>query len=204
MPKTKKQTKNNSQTKQNLKISKDKLKHFIDSCLDNMKTKQDIMLKTYNFGRKNNQFIFYPNHKKFYMFNKDKGEAFLEAQFQIIGTFSPKSETWRFGWANRYVPNELKRTSLKLKDFGESNNLEVFSQPKVRDDKLGTLFTAIGMKLSNAKGYYIVPADGKFPEVHLIFTKLKKIKKSINKIKTDFEKNNQTKKLRFQKMFNLS
>ena len=83
MPKTKKQTKNNSQTKQNLKISKDKLKHFIDSCLDNMKTKQDIMLKTYNFGKKNNQFIFYPNHKKFYMFNKDKGEAFLEAQFLL-------------------------------------------------------------------------------------------------------------------------
>lgn len=203
MPKTKKQT-NNTKSKQNLKISEDKLKHFIDNCLDNMKTKQDTMLKTYNFGRKNNELIFFPKHKKFYLFNKDKGEAFFEAQFQIIGTFSPNSETWRFGWANRYVPSELKRTSLRLKEFGESNDLKIFSQPKVKDEKLGMLFTAIGMKLSNAKGYYIVPADGKYPEVHLIFTKVKKIKRSINKIKSDFEKNNQTKKLRFQKMVNLS
>ena len=80
--------------------------------------------------------IFFPNHKKFYLFNKDKGEAFFEAQFQIIGTFSPKSETWRFGWANRYVPSDLKRTSLRLKEFGESNNLKIFSQPKVKDEKL--------------------------------------------------------------------
>ena len=48
MPKTKKQT-NNTKSKQNLKVSKDKLTHFIDNCLDNMKTKQDTMLKTYNF-----------------------------------------------------------------------------------------------------------------------------------------------------------
>ena len=86
------------------------------------------------------------------MFNKEKGEVFFEAQFQIIGTYSPRSSTWRFGWSDRYVPNELKkRTSLRLKEFGESNNLNIFSQPKVQDDKLGALFTAQGMKLSNAK-----------------------------------------------------
>ena len=56
------------------------------------------------------------------------------------------------------------------------------------------------MKLSNAKGYYIVPADGKFAEVHLIFTKINKIKKSINKITSNFETNNSKKKLRYRKL----
>ena len=31
------------------------------------------------------------------MFDDKKKEAFFEGQFQIIGTYSPKSETWRFG-----------------------------------------------------------------------------------------------------------
>jgi hypothetical protein len=201
LPKKLSEDKEISNTKE-LKISKDKLEHYIKSSLDNMKQKQEVMLKTYNFGRKNNQFIFFPNHKKFYLFDKVKGEAFFEAQFQIIGTFASKSSTWRFAWANRYVPNELKRTSLRLKEFGESNNLDIFSQPKVQDSELGVLFTAIGMKLSNAKGYYIVPEDGKFPEVHLIFTKIKKIKRSIKKIQKDFQKGNETKKLRYKKMIN--
>ena len=201
LPKKLSEDKEISNTKE-LKISKDKLEHYIKSSLDNMKQKQEVMLKTYNFGRKNNQFIFFPNHKKFYLFDKVKGEAFFEAQFQIIGTFASKSSTWRFAWANRYVPNELKRTSLRLKEFGESNNLDIFSQPKVQDSELGVLFTAIGMKLSNAKGYYIVPEDGKFPEVHLVFTKIKKIKRSIKKIQKDFQKGNETKKLRYKKMIN--
>ena len=198
MTKTKKLSK--SHINNNLKLSKEKLKVFIDTCLDNMKKKQKIMLKKYNFGKKNNKIIFFPHHKKFYVFDSETNIAFVEAQFQIIGTYANQSNTWRFAWGNRYIPNELKKTSLKLKDFGESNNLAIFSEPKVKDDKLGQLFTAIGMKLSNAKGYYIVPADGKFAEVHLIFTKINKIKKSINKITSNFETNNSKKKLRYRKL----
>ena len=200
MVRTKKNiTKKKLPPKNQIKIPGDKLEKFIDNCIKNMKNKQDVMLRSYNFGKKNNQFIFFPDHKKFYMFNKEKGKVFFEVQFQIIGTFSPKSKTWRFAWANRYVPNELKRTSLKLKEFGESNNLSVFSEPKVKDEKLGALFTAIGMKLSNAKGYYIVPSDDKFPEVHLIFTKIKKINKSLDKIKNDLQKKKPNKKKKISK-----
>ena len=196
MPKTKKQT----NEKENLKISKEKMETFLDGCLDSMKKKQDDMLRTYNFGRKNNNFIFYPKQKKFYLFDSKTNKAFFEAQFQVVGTFSPKSNTWRFGWANRYVPHDLKKTSLKLKEFGESNGLNIFSEPKVKDDKLGLVFTAIAMKLSHAKGYYIVPAEGKFPEVHLIFTKIRKIRRSMKTIKGNTEKNNLTKKKKYLKL----
>lgn len=195
MPRSKKLTKNN-----NLLIPKDKLKSFLDSCLDTMKSKQDKMLNTHNFGRKSNKFIFFPNYKKFYMYDEKTNNAFFEAQYQIVGTYSPKSETWRFGWSNRHVPHDLKKSSLKLKEFGESNGLEIFTLPKVRDDKLGMVFTAIAMKLSNAKGYYIVPAEGNFPEVHLIFTKVKKINRSIDKVKADFGKKNTKKRLRYTKL----
>ena len=128
---SKKQTKKNS-PKQTLSVKKENLKEFLDKCLDTMKEKQEKMLLTYNFGKKNNKFIFFPMKKKFYMFNDKKREAFFEGQFQIIGTFSPKSKTWRFAWANRYIPNDIKKTSLKLKEFGESNDLPLFSEPIIR------------------------------------------------------------------------
>ena len=69
---------------------------------------------------------------------------------------------------------------------------------------MGLVFTSICMKLSNGKGYYVIPADKEFPDIYLIFTRIKKIKKSINKIIKDNEKNNLSKKMRYEKLVNNS
>jgi hypothetical protein len=195
-------SKKNANKSKNKSLKKVNVGLFLDKCLDDMKKKQEDMLLKYNFGLKDNKFIFFPYKKKFYMYNDKKKEAFFEGQFQIIGTFSHKSNTWRFAWANRYIPNDLKRSSLKLKDFGEANGLELLSQPKVKDDKMGLVFTAVCMKLSNGKGYYVIPADKGYPDIYLVFTKIKKIKMSINKIIKDNGKNNLSKKLRYEKLVN--
>jgi hypothetical protein len=201
--KTKSSNKSKSVNKtKNKSLKKENVSTFLDKCLDDMKKKQEDMLLKYNFGLKDNKFIFFPYKKKFYMYNDKKKEAFFEGQFQIIGTYSNKSNTWRFAWANRYIPNDLKKSSLKLKDFGEANGLELLSQPKVKDDKMGLVFTAVCMKLSNGKGYYVIPADKEFPDIYLVFTRIKKIKKSINKIIKDNSKNNLSKKLRYEKLVN--
>ena len=193
---------NNDNSNKKKTLKRENVNIFLEKSLDDMKKKQEDMLLKYNFGLKDNKFVFFPYKKKFYMYNDKKKEAFFEGQFQIIGTFSPKSKTWRFAWANRYIPNDLKRSSLKLKDFGEANGLELLLQPKVKDEKLGLVFTAVCMKLSNAKGYYVIPADKEYPDIYLIFTRIKKIKKSINKIIKDNSKNNLTKKLRYEKLVN--
>ena len=199
---TKKQNKSTNSNKKSLK--KKNVSLFLEKCVEDMKKKQEDMMLKYNFGLKDNKFIFFPYKKKFFMYNDKKKEAFFEGQFQIIGTFSPKSKTWRFAWANRYIPNDLKRSSLKLKDFGEANGLELLSQPRIKDDEMGLVFTSICMKLSNGKGYYVIPADKEFPDIYLIFTRIKKIKKSINKIIKDNEKNNLSKKMRYEKLVNNS
>ena len=199
---TKKQNKSKNSNKKSLK--KKNVSLFLEKCVEDMKKKKEDMMLKYNFGLKDNKFIFFPYKKKFFMYNDKKKEAFFEGQFQIIGTFSPKSKTWRFAWANRYIPNDLKRSSLKLKDFGEANGLELLSQPKIKDDEMGLVFTGICMKLSNGKGYYVIPADKEFPDIYLIFTRIKKIKKSINKIIKDNEKNNLSKKMRYEKLVNNS
>jgi hypothetical protein len=94
---------------------------------------------------------------------------------QIIGTYSNKSNTWRWGWSNRYVPSELEKTALKIMEFGKMNQIEILSKPKIKDENMGYIFTALGMSLSNGKGYYIIPATRTYPDIFIMFTKVNKV-----------------------------
>ena len=191
MPKTKRKTKK--------KIEVENLKKFLDKCIEDMDKKQKDMIASYNFGYKKNKLIFFPNQKKFYLYDKKTLKASFEASFQIIGTFSPISKTWRFGWANRHVPNDLKKASLKLKEFGESNKLELFSEPKIKDESLGMIFMALALKLSHGKGFYKIPAEENYPEVYIMFTKFKKINRSVINIVKKIHKDTKKTKKKYRK-----
>ena len=54
------------------------------------------------------------------------------------------------------------------------------------------------MKLSNAKGYYIIPSARTYPDIFLIFTQVKRINILYDDIVSKYknENNNKTKKLR--------
>ena len=96
------------------------------------------------------------------------------------------------GWSNREVPMDLKKTALKLKEFGKITGIKIFEKPKIKDDNLGFLFTAAGMYLSRAKGYYIIPSGYGYPDVFIIFTKIDKVNIPYSEI-IKGNKNNQNK-----------
>ena len=112
------------------------------------------------------------------MYNNNTNNVFFEAKIQIIGTYSDKSKTWRWGWSNRFVEHNMKKTALKILQFGKNNNIKVLTKPKIKDKNLGYIFTSIGIKLSNGKGFYIIPGTKTYPNIFLIFTNIKKINKS--------------------------
>lgn len=153
----------------------DRMNSFLQNSLQSMKNRQDKLMVKHNFGEKENKFLLYPEKNAFYMYNSKTNQIFFKAKFQIIGTYSEKSKTWRWGWSNRYVPHELKATSLKIKKFGEANKVELLTQPKIKDENMGLIFTALGMKLSNSSGYYIVPGTKVYPSIYIIFTKVEKV-----------------------------
>ena len=172
---------------------------FLKKCVENMKIKQEKLMKTYNFGKEENNYIMFPDKSRFYMFNKETGRVFFEAKIQIIGTYSGKSNTWRWAWSNRFVPAECKKTGLKIMDFGKANKIEMLSKPKIKGENMGHIFTALGMELSNARGYYIIPGTRAFPDIFLIFTKCKKVELKYEDIK---KKNTNNKRRATKKMKN--
>lgn len=173
---------------------------FLKKCVQTMKTKQEKLMKTYKFGHEDNNFIMFPNKSKFYMFNQKTNKVFFEARIQIIGTYSEKSKTFRWGWSNRFVPIECKKTSLKIMNFGKSNKIEMLQQPKVKGENMGHIFTALGMELSNGRGYYIIPGTKVYPDIFLIFTKCKKVNLNYEDIK---KKNTNNKRRNTKKMKNI-
>lgn len=155
---------------------------FLKKCVEKMNDKQQLFMEQYDFGKKHNKFIFFPNKNKFFMFNDKTKKVFLEARFQVIGTYSEVSNTWRWAWSNRFIPHNLRKTAIKLQEFGEINKIDLFTQPKIKDDNMGYIFTAVGMELSKGKGFYIIPAHKEFPDLFIIFTKANKINKTYNSI----------------------
>lgn len=186
-------------TKKNI-LSTDEKKIFMNESLDYMKKTQDKMMNEYGFGKETNRYIFYPERNKFYMYDEKTKEVFFEARFQVIGTYAKKSETWRWGWANRYVPNDLQKTCLKIKEFGEVGGIKIFSKPKVKGENLGFLFTAVGMYLSKAKGYYIVPGGYGYPDTFIVFTKVSKVDKQYREIVKNNKNNKKKTKQKYERV----
>ena len=131
-------------------------------------------------------------------------KVFFQAKFQIIGTYSDKSRTWRWGWSNRFVPYDLKKTSLKIKKFGESNKIDILSQPKIKDENMGHIFTALGMSLSNSQGYYIIPGTKVYPHIFIIFTKVEKVNIEYSEVMKTMRNESRKNSNLFKQKLNLS
>ena len=158
-----------------MKLSEKDKNTYFKKAVEEMKIKQERLMKKFNFGEKGNKFIMYPERNRFYLYNKETNKVFFEARMQIIGTYSNKSNTWRWGWSNRYVPSELEKTALKIMEFGKINQIEILSKPKIKDENMGYIFTALGMSLSNGKGYYIIPSTRTYPDIFIMFTKVNQV-----------------------------
>ena len=168
--------KNKASDPKNKKTQKlEKVQEYLMTCVDKMKNRQEKMMKKFNFGQENNKFVLYPQKNAFYMFNSKTEKVFFQARFQIVGTFSPKSKTWRWAWSNRFVPFDLKKTALKIKEFGETHQVDMLSQPKIKGEDMGHVFTALGMSLTNSSGYYIIPATKAYPQIYITLNALKKV-----------------------------
>ena len=109
-------------------LTKSEKKLFLNESLDYMKNTQEKMMNENGFGKETNRYIFFPERNRFYMYDEKTKNVFFEARFQVIGTYAKKSETWRWGWSNRYVPNELEKTALKIMEFGKMNEIEILSK----------------------------------------------------------------------------
>lgn len=102
----------------------------------------------------------------------DKGKPKVIASFQIAGSYSTYSNTWKWSWANETVDLAMKRDMNKIKEFGEKNQFKELSTAQWEcDEDYAWTMTAVAGHLLKAKGAYRGQIQDGF--VYLLITDIK-------------------------------
>ena len=173
-----------------------KIDKFVKEAHQELLDKQLKLMKKFDFSK---QAKFMINADgKFYTYNLKRGKVLMEGNYQIVGTYKEKSDTWRYSWANRYVPCKLSLSTKRLFEFGEEHKEPIFYKPKLKGSHWGINMTSLVCKLAQGKGYHIIKSDGDYPDIYLIFTKVKKSDRNIKYILSQLGKKKTKRKLRLR------
>lgn len=92
------------------------------------------------------------------LYNEDSDEIYFK--YIPVGTFSQKTKTWLWSWANENSVEIGKIETLKLKQFGQNNNYEKLINEHFEGDEFtGWELTAIAFDKIKAIGTYRVISD---------------------------------------------
>ncbi len=91
--------------------SEEQIERFVDGCYSEMEGKQKKLETIFSLGHFEN--YWYDQIKGIIQF-KDGKTVKVEAKFFPIGTFSKKSNSWMWAWANKSILPELSKPSEKL------------------------------------------------------------------------------------------
>lgn len=95
-------------------------------------------------------------------FGQSKTKIHIRAEALVIGSWSRKSNTWLWGWANRHWEPRLTDPIIAVKRFGEANGLDPLWRsggPASEDEALGFASCALDL-LPELEGMYRCPDEG--------------------------------------------
>lgn len=154
-----------------------KQEEFIEEAFKKLKKKQDgfnskFELDTYDSW-------YYEQAIGVFTFRNDNSERELNFKFKSVGTFSKKSNTWLWSWANSHTVEYVKLDQA-IVDFGkEKNYWKLKTAQWDADEYVGWEMMAAVNHILKPLGGYRVPGDEEEPAMYLIFTDL------ISKIEAD-------------------
>ncbi|PZR24797.1 MAG: hypothetical protein DI535_20865 [Citrobacter freundii] len=84
----------------------------------------------------------------------------LRIDFEDVGSFSLKSNTWLWAWDNPHVQEKVRSEITMVRDFGQARNFELLTTPQWEAEEPDAWqMTAIAAYLMQAKGAYRAPSS---------------------------------------------
>jgi len=86
----------------------------------------------------------------------ESGIVAVEADFIPIGSYSPRSKTWKWAWGNEHVLPPLRRRAEMLKDLESITGLALFGRadPFEVDETMAWELAALAVMHLDARGCY--------------------------------------------------
>ena len=101
-----------------------------------------------------------------------EGKPQVEAEIHFSGSFSTKSNTWMWAWANDSLDNAIKSSSRKAREIGEELGLlQLVAAHWAATEVDGWEMTAVLAKAMNAIGAYRTPSESGY--TYMVITKAK-------------------------------
>lgn len=129
---------------------------FVDSCYEELKTKQASLMEAYNLGQYDTYWFDQPSGTLQFK-NNEKVE--LEFNVVPVGSWSGNSNSWMWAWANESVVDDLKTASATIKGLTDFTGYNVFSNGSfAAEEPMAHELTAMAVHYLDALGMYIVPS----------------------------------------------
>lgn len=132
-------------------MTKAEYNSFMDQCLEELQELQEDFKKTYDIDFYENWF--YDQHTELLTFST--GEKELNFRYKPVGTFSKKTNTWKWSWNNDDSIEKAKYEVLKVKEFGAKHDIEHFISGQFEATEIEAWqFTAVAARMLGAIGSY--------------------------------------------------
>jgi len=139
------------------KMSKKEYETFLDSCYEELRKKQDVLINEYDMG--SFEEFWFDQETKTLQF-KTGGEVKLEFYVVLIGSWSAKSNTWMWAWANESVVDEMRAESSRIKELAVVTGNEIFEMTNFAADEYNAHeFVSMAVHHLGALGMYSAPSD---------------------------------------------
>lgn len=124
---------------------------FAEACVEELKILQDKFQNEYDVDWYDNWF--YNQSTGLLTFSTDDQE--LNFKYIDVGSFSEKSNTWKWSWDNNTTLDNVKENATTVKEFGQRSNFSKLTTGYFDSDEFESWeFVAIAAKLTNGIGVY--------------------------------------------------
>lgn len=148
---------------------------FVLQSLQELDRKQKSLTKNYRLG-KWAAYAFDATTSRL-QFQDESGEVRVQAETWQLGSFSAKSKTWQWAWANKSTPSAVRKTSEILKELYELTGMDAFKTPTIDvDEDLVSELVAMCVRHLDALGCYAM-SDGSTGQLR-VFVAIREIAKT--------------------------
>jgi len=139
---------------------------FAETCVRELKVLQDKFQDEYDVDWYDKWFY----NQSTGLLTFSTGDLELNFKYCSVGTFSVKSNTWKWSWDNDSTHENVKANAKLIKEFGLQSNFPKLTNGYFQSDEFEAWeFTAIAAKLLNGIGVYRPVSDRQL-QIFLVIT----------------------------------
>lgn len=138
-------------------MTDDEFNAFAERATKELNQKQASLIESYRIGHYKD--FWFDQTTGRLQFKDKKGRVVVEASVTPIGSFSMKSNTWQWSWANESLVESLREKAERLMGLGSLTGMNVFQMPTfAADEQMAWELAAMAVYHLQSLGCYRMPA----------------------------------------------